>query len=77
MIHPEEVKSLLIRHFPGAEVSVADQTGTMDHFDIHVISKVFEGKTLIEQHRMVQVPLEAALTDGRIHAVQIKTRTSL
>ena len=50
-------------------------TGTSDHFQIYVVSRLFEGKMLIEQHQMVQKPLQAALDDGRIHAVQIKTET--
>ena len=74
MIHPEEVKQLIQRAFPNAQVEVQDQTGTFDHFQIRVVSPIFAGKPLIEQHRLVQGPLQVALNDGRIHAVQIKTQ---
>ena len=74
-MHPEEVAKLVQRAFPNAEVHVNDLTGGEDHFNIVVVSPLFQGKTLIDQHRMVQRALQAALGDGRIHAVQIKTST--
>ncbi len=73
MIQPQEVHAMLQAAFPDAEVNVDDMTGSLDHFQIFIISKQFQNKSRIEQHRMVQVPLQAALNDGRIHAVQIKT----
>ena len=73
MIKPEEVQKMIMDALPGAEVTVQDQTGTLDHFQVLVVSPSFSGKTLVEQHLMVQRPLKAAITDGRIHAVSIKT----
>jgi acid stress-induced BolA-like protein IbaG/YrbA len=73
MITPEEVKTMIESAFPGAEVTISDMTGTGDHFEIHVVSGEFSGKSLVERHRMVQAPLREALQDGRIHAIQIKT----
>jgi len=75
MIQPEEVYAMLQTAFPpsDSEVNVEDLKGTLDHFQIFIISKQFQNKSRIEQHRMVQAPLQAALNDGRIHAVQIKT----
>jgi stress-induced morphogen len=73
MITEEEFKSLIKASMPDAEVEVFDITGTMDHFRIWVSSTAFEGKNLIEQHQMVYKALDAAMKDGRIHAVEIKT----
>ena len=73
---PEAVGELIRKGIPGAQVEVSDMTGGGDHFIISVTSPVFEGKTLIVQHRIVQGALEEALSDGRIHAVQIKTQVS-
>ena len=73
MMQPEDVRKMLLEALPGAEITVEDQTGTLDHFQIIAVSKVFEGKTLIEQHQMIQKPLKAAIEDGRIHAIAIKT----
>ena len=73
MIQPSEIHQMLTQAFSNAEITVQDMTGTLDHFQIFIISKEFQNKSRIEQHRMVQVPLQTALNDGRIHAVQIKT----
>ncbi|MBI4431155.1 MAG: BolA family transcriptional regulator [Candidatus Omnitrophica bacterium] len=72
---PDEVQKMLEDAFPDAEITVSDMTGSMDHFDIEVVSPAFAGLTLIKQHRLVQQPLQAALADGRIHAIAIKTCT--
>ena len=70
---PQTVEEMLKEAFPEDRVEVRDMTGTGDHFDIRVISKKFEGKTLIEQHRMVHQALEKEMDRG-IHAVQITTK---
>ena len=75
MIHSDGITNLIKQSIPDAHVQVEDMTGTGDHFQIYVVSGVFEGKTLIDQHRMVQKSLQAALDDGRIHAIQVKTET--
>ena len=58
---------------PDAQVQVEDLTGGGDHFQITVVSKSFQGKLLIEQHRLVQRALRSALDTGGLHAIQIKT----
>ena len=76
MITVEEIKSILLPRFPGAEINVEDLTGTFDHFEVRVVSPHFQGKGLIEQHQMVNQALAGPLEDGRIHALKIKTMTS-
>lgn len=75
MTHSEEIAQLIKQSIPDAEVKVEDMTGTGDHFEILVVSSVFKGKMLIDQHRLVQQALKEAMEDGRIHAVHIKTKT--
>ncbi len=58
-----------------AEVSVQDRTGTMDHFNVKVISDAFEGKNLLDRHRMIYQALDAQMKDGRIHALEIQAKT--
>ena len=70
----EKVKEMLLTALPGSEVDVRDMTGTGDHFEIHVTSKIFAGKSLVEQHQMVHKALQSEMDRG-IHAVQIKTRS--
>ena len=73
MMHPDEVRAIVLAALPDAEVEVRDLTGTRDHFQVVVVSPAFEGKSLIERHRMVQEPLRPAVEDGRIHALTLKT----
>jgi len=48
-------------HRPGGET----------HFRVYIVSPVFEGKTRIERHRMVNSTLAAELA-GSVHALAIK-----
>ena len=68
-----EIAQLIKKTIPDAQVEVDDLTGGSDHFAIRVVSYRFQGLALIDQHRLVQQALQTALSDGRIHAVQIKT----
>jgi stress-induced morphogen len=58
-------------HFPDATVTCKDLAGDDNHWEVTVFDKSFKGKTLIQQHRMVQ----QALSDHDIHALSIKTET--
>lgn len=73
MMQPEAIQEILAQNFSGAEITVEDLTGTRDHFEVRVMWSGFQGKSLIEQHQAVNRALEAALEDGRIHALKIKT----
>jgi len=73
MIDNDALAGLIVAKLPDAEVAVFDRTGTMDHFNLTVRSRAFDGKTPLEQHRLVYAALKDALGDGRVHAVEIKT----
>ncbi len=75
MISIEDLISLVQKEIPDAEVNVMDKTGMKDHFIVHVVSKEFEGKNVMDRHRLVQGSLTDAMKDGRIHALEIKTQT--
>lgn len=55
--------------FPDSEINVKALTGDDDHWEVAIKDKMFSGKTLISQHRLVQ----DALKHLNIHAVSIKT----
>ena len=76
MISIPDLIALVKEQIPDAEVNVMDKTGMSDHFIVHVTSKGFEGKNVMERHRMVQGSLNGAMQDGRVHALEIKTETS-
>jgi len=73
MIENDALTALIRADMPDADVAIVDRTGTMDHFNVTVRSHAFRGKTLIEQHQLVYGALRAALKDGRVHAVELKT----
>ncbi|MDQ6931738.1 MAG: BolA family transcriptional regulator [Candidatus Eremiobacteraeota bacterium] len=73
MIQNDSLAALIRNAMPDAQVEIHDRTGTMDHFNVRVVSGDFAGKPLIEQHRLVYDALKEALRDGRVHAVELKT----
>ncbi|WP_145067718.1 BolA family protein [Engelhardtia mirabilis] len=74
MLSTSQVQKLIEAHLPDAQVRVTDLTGTSDHFGVEVVSPVFAGKSLIDQHKIVHAAC-AEHMGGAIHALQIKTRT--
>jgi stress-induced morphogen len=74
MPSPDALKSLILSAFPDARVEVEDLTGTQDHFQAVVVTRAFEGKTRVEQHRMVYAAL-GDLMKGPVHALALTTRT--
>ncbi|OGT47006.1 MAG: BolA family transcriptional regulator [Gammaproteobacteria bacterium RIFCSPHIGHO2_12_FULL_41_15] len=73
MITPQDIKLWIEEGLPGAEVSV-DGDGT--HFEARVISKAFEGKNLLERHRLVYEALGDKMR-ADIHALSLKTLTPM
>lgn len=73
MITPTQLGDLIRVKLPDAAVEAHDFTGTQDHYDVRVVSGKFAGVSLIDQHRLVYGAVDAALKDGRLHAIQIKT----
>lgn len=67
----EELKSLISDGLPDAEVMTK---GEGDHFEAVVISPLFDGKTLLEQHRMVYATLGERM-GHEIHALALQTYT--
>jgi len=68
----DQVRELLEGAFPGGEVEVSAFSGS-DHLSARVRSDRFEGKSLIEQHKLVYAPVQHLISDGTIHALQITT----
>ena len=75
MLDPRNIEQLIAGALPDASVSVRDTTGTGDHFEARVVSPAFEGKTMVEQHKLVYAPLQALLQSGELHALALKTYT--
>jgi stress-induced morphogen len=73
MPSPDAVRQRLLATFPDAAIEVTDLTGTQDHFQAVVVTPAFQGKTRIEQHKMVYGAL-GELMNGAIHALALTTR---
>jgi acid stress-induced BolA-like protein IbaG/YrbA len=71
---PREIQSLIQQALPGSQVEVHDTVGDGDHLQALVISTLFEGKTLLQQHQMVYAPLRETLKE-KLHALGLKTYT--
>jgi len=70
----EEMVRAIQAKIPDAEVYIQDLTGRGDHFDAVVVSPQFEGKSRIEQHRLVMGAFSQELK-GPLHALALKTYT--
>jgi stress-induced morphogen len=71
---PDAVKARLSAAFPDAVLEVVDLTGTEDHLRVAIQSSAFDGKSRIEQHKMVYAAL-GELMNGPIHALALTTRS--
>ena len=77
----DEIHQKLLDKFPGADIELHNTSSMHQghnargyHLKTIIKYKEFEGKTLIEQHRMVQDALKVEL-GNIIHALSIKTMT--
>ncbi len=75
MMDPEVLKQRLLEAFPDAEITLADLTGTRDHYEATIVSRAFDGVSLVAQHQMVYRALGSAM-GGPIHALALKTRAA-
>lgn len=69
---PEEVKALIEAGMPGSTVTV---TGDGSKFEATVVSTEFEGKTMVQEQKMVYATVNQEITSGALHALTIKAYT--
>lgn len=67
-----ELKQMIEAALPGSSAEVFDETGNGNHLRAEVSAPQFEGKTRINQHRMVKAAVRERFDDGTIHALTIK-----
>ena len=66
----------IVRKLVAVEViEIVDMTGTQDHWKVMVVSKDFENKSRIEQHKLIFDPLQDRIKSNEIHALTLKTYT--
>jgi Predicted transcriptional regulator, BolA superfamily len=70
---PQQIKALIEAGLPGASAHVVSNDGV--HFQARIVCAAFEGKPLIQRHRMVNALLQEYLDSGAVHAISLTTLT--
>ena len=70
----ESIEELIKQSIPDAKVSIEDLRGDGDHYSATVISKSFDGKSKLDQHKMVYKSLQGKM-GNELHALVLKTKT--
>ena len=68
----EEIKKLIIISIPDATIEIKDLVGDSNHYSAKIISKIFNGKSKIEQHKLVYKSLQGKM-GNELHALSITT----
>ena len=70
-----ELKARIESLHSGTTAQVHDLTGTQDHWQVTIVSPAFEGKSMIDQQRMVMAILKSEIDSNEVHALTMKTYT--
>ena len=67
-----EIVDLIKTSFPDAKVDLKDLAGDNDHWQAHVVTAAFRGKSRVQQHQMVYEALGGRMGDV-LHALALTT----
>ena len=67
-----EISSMIMSAFPDAKIDLEDTAGDNNHYSAKIISKTFNGKSKIEQHKMVYKALKGKMGND-LHALAFTT----
>lgn len=67
-----DINQRLAEHFPDAEIDV---DGDGSHYQVSVVSPVFEGLRPVKRQQLVYAALNDWIRDGSLHAVNITACT--
>ena len=68
----EEIKVLIRDSIPDATIEIKDLMGDNNHYSAKISSKIFSGKSKIEQHKLVYKSLKGKM-GNELHALSINT----
>lgn len=71
----DAIKARIQTLAPNTQVELVDLTGTNDHWQALIVSPAFEGRSLIQQHRMVFDLFKTEVESNDVHALSLKTFT--
>lgn len=69
-----EIETMIKAAIPDAEITMKDLAGDNDHWQAHVVSAQFEGKSRVQQHQMVMKALGDKM-GTTLHALALTTAT--
>tara|TARA_B110000305_G_C19004669_1_gene432083 strand:- start:236 stop:466 length:231 start_codon:yes stop_codon:yes gene_type:complete len=67
-----EIKELITSSIPDATIEIKDLVGDSNHYSAKITSKIFNGKSKIEQHKLVYKSLQGKM-GNELHAFSITT----
>jgi len=68
----EEIRNLIIEAIPDAEITIQDLAGDENHYSATIKSKIFNGRSKIEQHKIVYKSLKGKM-GNELHALALNT----
>ena len=69
----EEIKILIKEGIPDAEIDIQDLAGDENHYSATIKSKIFTGKSKIDQHKIVYKALKGKM-GNELHALALNTK---
>ena len=69
----KEIKDLIKDSIPDANIEIKDLAGDHNHYSAKISSKIFSGKSKIEQHKLVYKSLKGKM-GNELHALSITTK---
>ena len=68
----EEIEGLIKKAIPDAEITIQDLAGDENHYSATIKSKIFTGKSKIDQHKLVYKALKGKM-GNELHALALNT----
>tara|TARA_Y100000590_G_scaffold34346_1_gene37497 strand:- start:1519 stop:1749 length:231 start_codon:yes stop_codon:yes gene_type:complete len=68
----QELENLIKEAIPDAEVTIKDLAGDENHYSATIKSKIFTGKSKIDQHKLVYKALKGKM-GNELHALALNT----
>jgi stress-induced morphogen len=70
----QEIKKLITESIPDASIEIKDLMGDSNHYAATIKSKIFNGMSKIEQHKLVYKSLKGKM-GNELHAFSITTES--
>ena len=68
----KEITALIKDSIPDASIEIKDLAGDSNHYSAKISSKIFNGKSKIEQHKLVYKSLKGKM-GNELHALALNT----